>query len=180
MELTLFEVDKTWCTLEESPERTIKAVLSSLGDDGLRRMRSWILKLKKQLVGVWAEKTGFCLEKVQQIVDLPSWIWIVGYAAEPDWLMMLAGWCHMIRGCEEAICGIMDWCADSPTRTECGIGKVESLKKRRERPVSCEKHDFVACPVNWLNANFGNDVMNEPPSISTIPSHLPSGHHLLT
>ncbi|GBN56816.1 hypothetical protein AVEN_259416-1 [Araneus ventricosus] len=43
---------------------------------------------------------------------------IVGYAAEPYWLMLLAGWCHTVGGCEEANRSIMDWCAYSPTRTE--------------------------------------------------------------
>ncbi|GBN64028.1 hypothetical protein AVEN_51302-1 [Araneus ventricosus] len=50
---TLFEEDETWRTLEESPERTAKAVLSSLGKDGVKRS--------------------------------------FGYAAEPYWLMLLAG-----------------------------------------------------------------------------------------
>ncbi|GBO01251.1 hypothetical protein AVEN_209178-1 [Araneus ventricosus] len=69
----------------------------------------------------------------------------------------------------------MDWCADSPTRTELGFGKVESLEKRRERPMPYEKQNFVACPVDWSQANFGNYFVNEPPSISIIPNHLPGG-----
>ncbi|GBM86833.1 hypothetical protein AVEN_213781-1 [Araneus ventricosus] len=36
---TLFEGETLWI-LEESPERTTKAVLSSLGDDGLKMRRS--------------------------------------------------------------------------------------------------------------------------------------------
>ncbi|GBN33889.1 hypothetical protein AVEN_3772-1 [Araneus ventricosus] len=94
--------------------------------------------------------------------------------------MLLAGWCHMVGGCEETNRSIMDWCADSPTRTERGFGKVESMEKRRERPMSCEELNFVACPVDWMQANFGNYVVNEPPSISIIPSHLPGGQHLLS
>ncbi|GBM04057.1 hypothetical protein AVEN_247931-1 [Araneus ventricosus] len=37
---TLFEEGETRWILEESPERTTKAVLSSLGDDGLKRRHS--------------------------------------------------------------------------------------------------------------------------------------------
>ncbi|GBN21898.1 hypothetical protein AVEN_133008-1 [Araneus ventricosus] len=37
---TLFEDGETRWILEESPERTTKSVLSSLGDDGLKRRRS--------------------------------------------------------------------------------------------------------------------------------------------
>ncbi|GBN35165.1 hypothetical protein AVEN_103098-1 [Araneus ventricosus] len=46
------------------------------------------------------------------------------------WLLfgtILAGWCHMVGGCEEANRSIMDWCANFPTRTERGFGKVESM-----------------------------------------------------
>ncbi|GBM20083.1 hypothetical protein AVEN_201714-1, partial [Araneus ventricosus] len=37
---TLFEEGETRWMLEESPERTTEAVLSSLGDDGLKKRRS--------------------------------------------------------------------------------------------------------------------------------------------
>ncbi|GBN71694.1 hypothetical protein AVEN_55611-1 [Araneus ventricosus] len=37
---TTFEEDETRWILEKSPQRTTKAVLSSLGDDGLKRRRS--------------------------------------------------------------------------------------------------------------------------------------------
>ncbi|GBN28422.1 hypothetical protein AVEN_171947-1 [Araneus ventricosus] len=100
---TLFE-GETRRILEESPERTTKAVLSSLGDDGLKRRRrgrgcsdtevanyenvgqdcgNGTKALdstektiegtrKKQSIGIWTEKAGFSLEKVEQIMYLPS------------------------------------------------------------------------------------------------------------
>ncbi|GBM72109.1 hypothetical protein AVEN_195336-1, partial [Araneus ventricosus] len=49
-----------------------------------------------------------------------------------------------------------------------------------EMPMSCVKQNFAKCLVDWLQANFGNDVMDESPSISNIPNHLPGGHHPLT
>ncbi|GBM25380.1 hypothetical protein AVEN_12315-1 [Araneus ventricosus] len=68
---------------------------------------------KKKMNWIWTEKTGFSLEKVEQIMDFPSWRRIVGYSAEP-YRLMLAGWFHMVGGCEEANRSIMDWCAFSP------------------------------------------------------------------
>ncbi|GBN33247.1 hypothetical protein AVEN_95015-1 [Araneus ventricosus] len=94
---TLFEGETRWI-LEESPEITTKAVLSSLGDDGLERRRRGrrcsVTEVanyenvgqdcgngtkaldstektiegtkKKQLIGIWTEKTGFsCESKVE-------------------------------------------------------------------------------------------------------------------
>ncbi|GBN89133.1 hypothetical protein AVEN_186774-1 [Araneus ventricosus] len=100
---TLFEDGETRWILKESPERTTKTVLSSFGDDGLKRRRGergcsdtevaiyenvcldcgngtialgstemTIEGKKKQSIGIWTEKTGFSLEKVEQIMYLPS------------------------------------------------------------------------------------------------------------
>ncbi|GBM76516.1 hypothetical protein AVEN_102299-1 [Araneus ventricosus] len=94
--------------------------------------------------------------------------------------MWLAGWCHMVGGCEEAFRGIMDWCANSP--------KEQNEVSARSNLCRCDGKG--SCPVknttsfrvlvDLLQANYRNDDMNEPPSISIILSHLPSGHHLLT
>ncbi|GBM30266.1 hypothetical protein AVEN_26171-1 [Araneus ventricosus] len=72
--------------------------------------------------------------------------------------MLLAGWCHMVGGCEEANRSIMDWCADFPTRTERGFGKVESMEKRRSQKIK-----LCWCPVDWMQANFGNYARMSPP-----------------
>ncbi|GBN43881.1 hypothetical protein AVEN_235911-1 [Araneus ventricosus] len=87
--------------------------------------------------------------------------------------MLLAGWCQMVEGCEEAIHGIMDWCANFPQEENevSAKSKLWRYDGKGPCPVWPMSH-FVACPVDWLRANFGNDVMNEPLSISIIPKQF--------
>ncbi|GBN41280.1 hypothetical protein AVEN_181877-1 [Araneus ventricosus] len=68
---TLFEEIETQWILEESPERTTKAALSSLGDDGLKRRRSWMLNWRNEAFHL--QRKGWRDEDAGWIVE----VWLV-------------------------------------------------------------------------------------------------------